>query len=115
MTPTEQDNELREKIAELMFLKLGIDMGRTDTQYPLLPTGDRDQFLEDVTALFASHLQAYTDEIRREVIGSPETIPADFYHNKSYDDIRDKIIATTNLRAEQRQALNNIATKWGVK
>ena len=25
MTPTEQDEELREKIAELMFLKLGIE------------------------------------------------------------------------------------------
>jgi len=109
----EQDNELREKIAELMFLKLGIDMGRTDTQYPLLPTGDRDEFLEDVTALFASHLQAYTDEIRREVIGDGEFHVSHMCPLNNIDCA--KFAAREQMRHGQRQALNNIATKWGVK
>ena len=115
MTPTKQDKELREKIAELMFLKLGIDMGRTDTQYPLLPTGDRDEFLEDVTALFASHLQAYTEEIRKK---SP-THAADWVSIFPDADERRRQkwfrIGYNQAVSEQRQALNNIATKWGVK
>lgn len=115
MTPTEQDKELRYKIAELMFLKLGIDMGRTDTQYPLLPTSDRDEFLEDVTALFALHLQAYADEIRREVIGENETV--NDIENPSWDDMRRQAatLGKNQLKALQHKALNTLAIKWGVK
>jgi len=60
-----------------------------------------------IISLFSSHLQAYTDEIRREVISIGYEPPS------AYDIVSRAI--RENLRKKQRQALNNLATKWGVK
>jgi hypothetical protein len=67
----------------------------------------------------ASHLQAYTDEIRREVIGDKKISLTDIYgidwrNNYGYNEtqVRD---AAIYLQCKQRQALNALATKWGVK
>lgn len=62
-TELRADSEVRYKIAELMFLKLGIDMARKETQYPLLPHKDRDEFLDNIVNLIHSYVtQARIDE-----------------------------------------------------
>ena len=49
--PNTINEELKHKIAERMFLDLGIDMARKETQYPFLPYKDRDYFLNYVMDL----------------------------------------------------------------
>lgn len=75
-------DELRYKMAELMFLKLGIDMGRTDTQYPLLPPKDRDTFLDEAVKLCQAECnRARIDELE---LAEKSNKPAGGLHRPSY-------------------------------
>ena len=97
MTPTEQDKELREAIL-LEFKNV----------HRLAPEDYTENCTNVVMQLIADHLQTYTDEIRRDVIGENEPEP-DIPRNDYYWRFRNE------LRSKQRQALNSLATKWGVK
>ena len=98
------NEQLREKVSELMFLKLGIDMARTDTQYPLLPASDRDKFLDGIMDILAFQRQAILKEVREGVIGEddkPTPIQRKMIGGLTVTDS-----ARNYLRAEQRIKLD---------
>lgn len=113
MTPTEQDKEL-DLYRALQTLK------DNDGNYVLSTISFSSQYgLQRLIEFIEEHLQAYTDEIRREVIGDKKISLTDIYgidwrNNYGYNEtqVRD---AAIYLQCKQRQALNNLATKWGVK
>lgn len=68
------------------------------------------QDLSDMTALLASHLQAYTEEIRREVIGD------DWNMDGNLRQWEQKVQEYVNrTKRTQRKRLDRIAKEWGVK
>lgn len=55
-----------------MFLKLGIDIARSDTQYPLLPSRDRDEFLNGVMELIQNHDAEKHQQLLAAIGDAPE-------------------------------------------
>ena len=123
MTPTEQDKELRALLGEMPnfvidWLELSDDLrnewkkGGKASDF-----GGHRTFIQKyekkLANLITAYLQAYTDEIRSEVIGDGEV---HISHLCPPDNVGcAKFAARGQMRHEQRQALNNLANKWGVK
>ena len=106
--PTQSTSEELDLYRALQTLK------DRDGNYILSTISFASQYgLQHLIEFIDARLQAYTDEIRREVIGDGEVHVS---HVCPLNNIGcAKFAAREQMRHGQRQALNNIATKWGVK
>lgn len=103
--PTQSSSEeLRDKVRQAIMDDPAITFRSSYSDGDLI---DEEIAVETIMQIFASHLQAYTEEIRREVIGK-NTKPS---HGHNTD--CDCYIIENDLRAEQRQALSKVSNEWG--